>query len=103
MDNMFKDWIPFDLINILRKYLIKDNKKIIRSILTKWLGKVNMLFFNWIWKKRNNDIIAWEEQNGITALVKKTNAPSKKLPRSKSEEGIIVNVGPLVIKKLLSM
>ena len=45
-----------------------------------------MLFFNWIWKKRNDDTIAWEEKNGITTLVKKTKAPSKKLPRSKSEE-----------------
>ena len=73
MDDILKGWIPSNLIMILRKYLINNNKKIIRSILTKWLGKVNMLFFNWIWKKRNDDTIAWEEKNGIIALVKKQN------------------------------
>jgi len=86
MDDILKGWIPSNLINILRKYQINDNKKIIRSILTKWLGKVNILFFNWIWKKRNDDTIAWEEKNGITALVKKTKTSSKKPSRSKSEE-----------------
>ena len=45
-----------------------------------------MLFFNWIWKKRNNDTIVWEENNSITALVKKTKPPSKKLLHSKSKE-----------------
>src|ERR1041384_1818974 len=86
MDDILKGWIPSNLINILRKYMIKDNKKIIRSILTKWLGKFNILFFNWIWKTRNDDTIAWEEKNGITALVKKTKTSSKKPSRSKSEE-----------------
>ena len=37
-------------------------------------------------KKRNDDTIAWEEKNGITALVKKTKTSSKKPSRSKSEE-----------------
>ena len=45
-----------------------------------------MLFFNWIWKKRNDNTISWEENNGITTLMKKSKSPSKKLPRSKSEE-----------------
>jgi len=71
-------------VELLSKYLIRKSKKVVKQILTKWMGKIDNLFFNLIWKNRNDDMIAWETSNNINTKQKKKVA-SKRKNRSKSE------------------
>jgi len=72
IDNLLRGRIPFSIINIMRSYLKKNSKKTITSILYKWMGKIDRYFFDKIWKPRNDDILAWEEKEGITRALKKS-------------------------------
>ena len=71
IDGLLRGRIPFSIINILRSYLKKNSKKTIISILYKWIGKIDRYFFDKIWKPRNDDILAWEEKEGITRALKR--------------------------------
>ena len=85
MDEILRGWIPTDLIKILRKYLKRDSKKFVKSLLIKWLGKVNLLFFELIWKNRNEKMIKWETDNNISFIQKK-GLTSNNSNRSRFEE-----------------
>jgi len=65
MDSILQGWIPHRLVNILKRYMKKESKKFIKNLLIKWLGKVDSFFFELIWKKRNDNMIIWEENHGI--------------------------------------
>jgi ribonuclease HI len=69
IDILLKGKIPFELISIFTKYFKKKAKR--DKILMKWLVKLNVWFLNLIWKKRNKDVIEWENNNNITAKDKK--------------------------------
>jgi len=92
MDNILKGWIPKNLISTLRKHLVNDNKLTVKNILTKWVNKVNIMFFDLIWKKRNEDMLQWEHRNNIdikdkknSSLKQKQRLGSEQSRRSKSE------------------
>jgi hypothetical protein len=86
LDTIIRGWVPRRLIDLLYRYMKRKSKKIIKHILTKWLGKIDNLFFNYIWKKRNDDMIRWEKANGIDETLKNKNqSMSKRRNRSKAE------------------
>lgn len=65
------------------------SKNFIKSILIKWLGKVNKFFFDHVWKKRNEDMLIWEQAHNISKnqKYKKINTlSSNKKARSKKEQ-----------------
>jgi len=78
MDNILKGWIPKNLISTLRKHLVNDNKLTVKNILTKWVNKVNIMFFDLIWKKRNEDMLQWEHRNNIDIKDKKNSSLKQK-------------------------
>ena len=62
------------------------SKRAIKQLLVKWLGKIDKLFFEQIWKKRNEDMITWEENNNINKILKRKKiSVSKRRPRSKKD------------------
>ena len=83
-DNILKGWIPIRLINLLRKYLKRDSKTFIKNLLVKWLGKIDTMFFEKIWKPRNEDMLRWENTNNISKLQKRKRL-SKSREKSKGE------------------
>src|SRR6201992_3286334 len=84
-DNILKGWIPQRLICLLRKYMKRESKTFIKNMLIKWLGKIDSLFFEKIWKPRNEDMLIWEQNNNITKLQKRKKNLSKSHPKSKRE------------------
>jgi ribonuclease HI/transcription elongation factor Elf1 len=46
IDPLLQGWIPLRLINLLCRYMKRISKNFIKSILIKWLGKVNKFFFD---------------------------------------------------------
>ena len=85
-DNILKGWIPNRLINIFRKYMKRESKIFIKNLLIKWLGKIDKLFFERIWKARNEDMLQQEEKNNISKTLKrkslsKSRAKSKRVTR----------------------
>jgi ribonuclease HI len=84
-DNILKGWIPIRLVQILRKYLKRDSKAFIKNLLIKWLGKVDNMFFEKIWKPRNEDMQNWEKDKGISKLQKRRKIDKKMHSRSRSE------------------
>ena len=84
-DNILKGWIPQRLIQILRKYMKRESKSFIKNMLIKWLGKVDRMFFEKIWKPRNEDMLLWEKNNGISKAQKRTKIISKSHSRSKKD------------------
>ena len=42
-----------------------QSKKFVNSLILKWLGKINSLFFDLIWVKRNEDMLNWEKEHNI--------------------------------------
>ena len=86
-DNILKGWIPNRLINIFRKYMKRESKIFIKNLLIKWLGKIDKLFFERIWKARNEDMLQQEEKNNISKTLKrkslsKSRAKSKRVTRN---------------------
>ena len=63
----------------------RESKTFIKNMLIKWLGKIDNLFFEKIWKPRNEDILLWEQNNNITKLQKRKKNLSKSHLRSKRE------------------
>jgi hypothetical protein len=65
----------------------RPSKKFIKQLLVKWLGKIDKIFFEYIWKKRNDDMLTWENNHNITKSDKtsKVVPSSKRKPRSKEE------------------
>ena len=63
----------------------RESKTFIKNMLIKWLGKIDSLFFEKIWKPRNEDMLIWEQNNNITKLQKRKKNLSKSHPRSKRE------------------
>jgi hypothetical protein len=84
IDHLLRGRIPFSLINLLRSHLKKNCKKTIKDILFRWLGKIDHHFFENIWKPRNDDILRWEEQVGITKKLKR-GLPDNKRVRKRGE------------------
>jgi hypothetical protein len=73
LDFLIKGWIPNDLVNTLSYHIKRKNKKnIIKSIITRWIGKINNIFFENIWKKRNKEMIEFEKQHNINIKDKKS-------------------------------
>jgi hypothetical protein len=58
LDNILQGWIPNKLIDILFSHMITSSQTFIKSLLSTWIAKLNNLFFNLIWKKRNDDMIS---------------------------------------------
>jgi hypothetical protein len=81
MDCLLRGFIPTILIDILTKYLKIKSKNAIKQILMRWMGKLNNLFFEKIWKPRNEVMIEWEKSMGITKTDKK-----KKINKGKRKE-----------------
>jgi hypothetical protein len=71
MDNILRGWIPKDLFDIILANMKSPSKKFVKELIFKWMGKVNDLFFNFIWKNRNSDMMLWEERHNIKKLDKK--------------------------------
>jgi hypothetical protein len=71
------------LRNITDENMIHQSKKLTRTILSKWLGKINKLFHDIIWKNRNDNMIEWEISQGITKDHKKKK-PAHRRPASKN-------------------
>ena len=84
-DNILRGWIPYRLVNLLRRHMKRVSKSFIKNLLIKWLGKIDKLFFNMIWKQRNEDMLLWEETQGISKKLKRSTCSSKPHPRSKKE------------------
>jgi hypothetical protein len=65
----------------------RPSKNFIKHLLIKWLGKIDKIFFEYIWKKRNDDMLLWENNHNITKSDKtsKVVSSSKSKPRSKEE------------------
>jgi hypothetical protein len=78
MDTIFKGIVPRSLIEIMLKYQKTSSLAIIKQILIKWMGKINSLFYERIWKKRNDDMIQWEQSKGITKRLKMNRVNSRK-------------------------
>ena len=102
MDSILQGWIPHRLVNILKCYMKKESKKFIKNLLIKWLGKVDSFFFELIWKKRNDDMIIWEENHGINKNQKR-NITSKNAFDLKQKLEMITNDFLVVEKKLQFM
>ena len=54
-------------------------------MLIKWLGKIDSLFFEKIWKPCNKDMLLWEQNNNITKSQKRKKNLTKFHSRSKRE------------------
>jgi ribonuclease HI len=84
-DDILRGWVPVRLVDLLYKYMKRKSKKVIKQILVKWMGKINNLFFELIWKKRNEEMIEWECSNNIDKQLKrKKKSLSKRRARSRS-------------------
>jgi len=84
-DGILKGWIPRRLVCLLRKHMKRESKSFIKQMLIKWLGKIDNLFFEKIWKPRNEDMLRWEQNNNINKLQKRKRSSSTSNPRSKRE------------------
>ena len=63
----------------------RKSKIFIKRMLIKWLGKIDNLFFENIWKSHNEDMLLWEQNNNITKLQKRKKISSKSYSRFKRE------------------
>jgi hypothetical protein len=86
LDHLLKGWIPTDLVRTFLNSMKLQSKKFVKKLISRWMGKINNLFFENIWKKRNEDMLVWENQNGITLKDKRKDhkLPSKHRSPNKS-------------------
>lgn len=63
LDTLLKGWIPFDMMNIFKKHKVKKLEA--EKIIIEWISKINKWFKKWIWNRRCDEIIIWEEAQGI--------------------------------------
>jgi hypothetical protein len=69
LDDILQGWIPNKLIDILFSHMIIPSRNFLKSLLFTWIAKINNLFFNLIWKKRNDEMISWEMSMDIDKRV----------------------------------
>ena len=58
-------------MDILLDNMIVRSKTFVKQMIYKWLGKLNSLFFEFIWKNRCNDMQEWEKLHNIFKKDKK--------------------------------
>ena len=59
-----------------------SSKKFVNSLILKWLGKINSLFFDLIWVKRNEDMLNWEKEHNISKQDKMKKRSNEKAHKS---------------------
>jgi hypothetical protein len=82
LDNLLRGWIPKDLSDIIISNMKMQSKKFVNNLILKWLGKINSLFFDLIWVKRNEDMINWEKEHNISKQDKKKKRSNEKAHKS---------------------
>jgi len=78
LDNLLRGWILKDLSDIIISNMKIPSKKFVNSLILKWLGKINSLFFDLIWVKRNEDMLNWKKEHNISKQDKKKKCLNEK-------------------------
>jgi hypothetical protein len=89
MDDILRGWIPKDLFDTILSNMKSPIKKFNKDLIFKWMGKVNNLFFNHIWIKRNEDMINWEKQHNISKQDKKKKRYYDKKSKDQLKKSIV--------------